>query len=467
MSESFKADIAVMPAPALQLFSQCALFESACKIVQGLNDAGFITYFAGGSVRDVLLGRNCKDIDIATSATPDEVQKVFPRVTDIQGKSFGVVRVIENEYMFEVATFRTDGAYLDGRRPERVTFATPGEDAFRRDFTINGLFFDPLSNQVIDFVKGRDDLSAGIVRAIGNPQKRFKEDRLRLFRAIRFSSEFGFNIEQKTWEALCDMSEATLKPNHAALAPERVRDELIKTFTGSGPVQALDQLDESGLLKLWLPEVAELKGVEQPPQFHPEGDVFVHTRLMLELMNETPGLNVVFGVLFHDIGKPPTKKIDQTGRIRFNEHEIVGARMTEELMKRLRFSNDQIKAVCALVAGHMKFKDAPKMRLSTLKRFLAQPYFEDELELHRIDCLGSHADLGIYDFIKEKRNDFIHEEVVPPPLVTGKELIKLGMHSGPAMGKILRQLQDEQLEGLFKNKDDALVRAKELIQNIS
>ncbi|MEM9443976.1 MAG: CCA tRNA nucleotidyltransferase [Verrucomicrobiota bacterium] len=459
-----KAVTIAIPDQALRKFQKSRLYKNALRIVEKLSDAGFTTYFAGGSVRDVLLGLPCKDIDIATAATPNQVQKLFSRVTDLQGKSFGVVRVIVDKHSYEVAAFRTDGDYKDGRRPEKIIFSSPEEDAFRRDFTINGLFFDPTTHRVIDYVHGLPDLKAGVIRAIGDPKLRFREDRLRLFRALRFAAEFRFEVEEETWNALEDMSSATASPKKEALPPERVRVEITKMFTGSTPVKAMDLLDKSGLLKLWLPEIDALKGVKQPPQFHPEGDVYVHTRMMIEMLtDQRPSTALAFGTLFHDIGKPKTYKVDETGRIRFNEHEHVGARMTEKVMKRLRFSNEDIQATCALVAGHMKFKDAPKMKLSTLKRFLAQPYFSDELKLHRIDCLSSHGDLGVYQFIQEKQAELSQEEIAPAPLITGSDLLALGLKPGPQIGQILSIISDGQLEGALQSKEEALRKAQELI----
>lgn len=437
-----------------------ALEQQAGYLVDVLRKAGFTAYFAGGSVRDKLLGRVAKDIDIATNARPEEVQKLFPRVTDVQGKIFGVVRILQNDFTFEVATFRQDGAYLDGRHPTQVSFASPEEDACRRDFTINGLFYDPIQQRVIDYVKGKEDLRNKVIRAIGDPRKRFQEDHLRLFRAIRFAAELDFEIEPVTWSALCEMVETT-----RTLSLERVRDELIKCFTGANPLKAFDLLDQSGLFKIWLPEIETLKGVEQPPQFHPEGDVFVHVRLMVSYL-KYPSLTLAFSVLLHDIAKPATFKVDATGRIRFNEHETIGARMAEKIMQRLRFSNQQIEAVSTCVANHMAFKDVPNMRLSTLKRFLARPHIEEELKLHRIDCLCSHGSLDIYEFLLKKQEELGQEEIKPPPLVKGNDLIALGLPPGRELGNVLHQLEDEQLEGKLVDRETALKRAEELVLKI-
>jgi poly(A) polymerase len=433
------------------------LTTNARKIIHTLTAAGHNAYYAGGWVRDALLGRKEKDIDIATSATPDQVQEIFPRVTDLQGKSFGVIRVMQGRHTFEIATFRKDSDYRDGRRPDTVTFTTAEQDAQRRDFTINGLFFDPLKNQVIDYVNGRADLEIQTLRCIGTPQARFAEDHLRMFRAVRLAAELDFTIEPETWQTLTATSQKT-----SSLAPERVRDELIKSLCSNNPLKAFDLLDKSGLFFIWLPEIDLMKGVEQPPQFHPEGDVFTHTRLMIKNLAPHPDPILAFSVLLHDIAKPDTRTTDETGRIRFNGHETIGANKAEKILRRLRFSNNQIEAIKMCVAGHMMFKDAPNMRLSTLKRFLARPYFEQELELHRLDCSNSHGLLDIYNFLKEKRATYTAEEVKPKPLITGHDLVKLGIEPGTKLGKLLTLIMDEQLEGKLTNREKALQRAKEL-----
>jgi poly(A) polymerase len=434
-----------------------SLHAAATSVVARLQASGHAAYFAGGSVRDRLLGRECKDIDIATSATPDEVMKLFPRHTGLEGKCFGVVRVLVEEFTLEVATFRADGDYSDGRRPDSVRFTTAEEDAQRRDFTVNGMFFNPLTEEVIDYVQGQRDLAAKTIRAIGKAEDRFREDKLRLLRAVRFATVLNFEIESETWSAL-----QRLAPEIAQIAVERIREELDKIWTSGNPARGLALLDTSGLLAFILPEVARLHGVEQPPQFHPEGDVFKHTRLMLSHLDHAP-LELALGVLFHDIGKQPTYFVDETGRIRFNEHETVGARMTERLMQRLRYSNDQIQTVTTMVAMHMQFKDAPKMRVSTLKRMMARPTFPTELELHRIDCLGCHADLSIYQFLKEKVEAFGTEAIKPKPFVNGHDLMKLGVPGGRRVGQMLEQLYDAQLEGRVTSREEALELIKELV----
>ena len=393
----------------------------ARDIVAQLQRAGYTAYLAGGCVRDHLLGVEAKDYDVATSARPEEVQRIFPRVTDITGKSFGVVRVMVGEEQFEVATFRQDGPYKDGRHPESVRFATAEEDAQRRDFTINGLFFDPVADRLIDYVGGEADLRAGTVRAIGNPLDRFTEDHLRLLRAIRFATRLIFKIEPKTWEAI--RAEASMIRTVSA---ERIRDELNKIFSAAKPELGLDLLDQSGLLKEVLPDIAAMHGVEQPPQYHPEGDVYEHVRLMLSKI-EQPNLDLALGVLFHDVGKKPTAKVDENGRIRFNEHESVGANMAEQIMTGLRYDNKTIQTVRELVQHHMQFKDVPKMRPSTLKRMMARPTFPLELVLHRIDCASSHGELSHYDYLKHQLETMKPEEIDPPSLVTGRDLLAMGL----------------------------------------
>jgi len=429
------------------------------RVVRRLTEAGYQAVYAGGCVRDALLNRPYPDVDIATSATPDQVQAVFPKASDPQGKAFGVIRLKQGDHVFEIATFRVDGPYLDGRRPSSVTFTTAEEDAKRRDFTVNGMFFDPLQDQVLDFVHGRADLDSKTIRAIGDPASRFQEDRLRLFRAIRFAVQLGFTIEKDTWEALVGLA-----PESKNLAPERIRDELVKIFTSPDPARGLDLLHDSGLIAVWIPELLEMRGCAQSPEHHPEGDVWVHTRLLLtHLKNPSPVL--AFSALLHDVGKPRTSRTEPSGRIRFFGHEGVGARMAEEILRRLRFSNDDVGAIVACIANHMAFKDAPQMRVSTLKRLLARPTFDEELELHRIDCTASHGQLDIHRFLLAKQNEFSKEEIKPKPLVTGHDLQQLGVPPGPKMGEILNQLMDEQLEGKLADREAALQQARKLSEN--
>ena len=428
---------------------------TATRLVERLRAAGHEALFAGGCVRDRLLGKEAHDIDIATSARPEEIQKLFPRTVAV-GAQFGVIVVLEDRGEFQVATFRSDGAYRDGRHPESVAFTNAEGDARRRDFTVNGLFFDPLTRQILDFVGGEADLRAGILRSIGDPHARFAEDKLRLIRCVRFAASLGFEIEAETWRALVERA-----PEITAVSAERIRDELVKIFTHPSRVRGFDLLDQSGLLAILLPEVEALKGCEQPPDFHPEGDVFVHTRLMLSLLPEQVSTPLVFSVLFHDIGKPPTFLIDETGRIRFNGHESISASMTEKIFARLRFSNAETEATVVGVKNHMAFKDVQNMRVATLKRFLARPTIDDELELHRVDCQGSHGLLDNYDFLLRKREEFSNEPLIPPPLITGRDLIAAGLKPGPPFKKLLDSAQALQLEGGLKTRDDALAWLRE------
>ena len=438
------------------------LEDAARSIVRRLRDAGFTAYFAGGCVRDMLLGREPEDFDVATDAAPEDVQQLFPRHVAV-GAHFGVVVVLEGGHSLEVASFRADGVYIDGRRPETVRFTNAREDAARRDFTINGMFFDPLAGagggEVIDYVGGRADLDARILRAIGDPAARFSEDRLRMLRAVRFAATLDFAIAPATWEAV-----RVAAGEIHAISPERIRDELVKVFTASTRVRGWDLLDASGLMRQVLPELETLKGCAQPPQFHPEGDVFVHTRLVLSLLPaETVSVPLAFGALFHDIGKPACARVDveDGGRIRFNGHEHVGAEMTAKVMRRLRFSNHEIEATTEAVRNHMAFKDVQHMRVAKLKRFLARPGFGDELELHRADCLGSHAMLDNYDFLHAKQVEFSSEPLIPKPFVTGHDLILLGLKPGPEFKAILEGAQNRQLEGAFADREAALAWVRE------
>jgi len=437
------------------------MLTAARSLVERLRDAGHIAYWAGGCVRDLVRGKVPKDVDIATDARPTEVQKIFRRTYAV-GAHFGVIVVLENDFQFEVATFRSDGAYLDGRHPTEVHFSSPEEDARRRDFTINGMFFDPPNEKLIDFVGGRDDLSSRIVRAIGQPRQRFAEDRLRLLRAIRFATVLEFEIESATWDAIVEAAE-----NIATISAERIREELVRIFLSPQRVRGWDLLDKSGLLKVILPELDTTKGVQQPPQFHPEGDVFEHTRLMLSLLPEKVSIPLVFSVLFHDIGKPATASVDETGRIRFSGHDKLGATITDAVMHRLRFSRAEIEATVEAVEQHMIFKDVPRMRVARLKRFMARPNFADELELHRVDCLGSHGMLDNYEFLIRKQEEFASEPIIPPPLVRGDDLIALGLKPGPVFGEILEAVETRQLESVLRNREEALDWVREEVERRS
>ena len=429
--------------------------KAARQIVARLRERGHVTYFAGGCVRDLVRGEPAKDFDIVTDAPPEIVQQIFPR-THAVGAHFGVIVVLENEFQFEVATFRSDDVYVDGRRPSAVHFSSPEEDAKRRDFTINGMFFDPIANEVIDFVGGRADLEAKLIRAIGEPTKRFEEDRLRMLRAVRFAAVLDYKIDNPTWAALV-ANAATIND----ISAERIREELVRIFLSTRRVRGWDLLDASGLMKDILPEVDVMKGCAQPPQFHPEGDVFQHTRIMLELLPEQVSVPLVFSVLLHDIGKPPTATVDETGRIRFNAHDRIGAEMTEAIMQRLRFSRAEIDATVEMVRQHMVFKDVPHMRVAKLKRFMARPTFEEELELHRVDCASSHGMMENYEFLMQKREEFANEPIIPPPLLRGDDLLALGMKPGPKFGEILEAVETRQLEGALKDRQEALAWVKQ------
>lgn len=427
-----------------------SLSEIARSIVQRLKQAGFTALYAGGCVRDRLMRAEPHDYDIATDARPEQVQKLFPRTVSV-GAHFGVIVVLEGGNEFQVATFRNDGQYLDGRRPENVTFSSAEEDAKRRDFTVNGLFYDPIEEQLIDYVGGQQDLANKCLRAIGNPYERFREDRLRMMRAARFATTLGFDLEGATWRAVCENA-----AHIHEVSAERIREELMKILLSPRRVRGFDLLDESGLLREILPEIENLKGCEQPPQFHPEGDVFVHTRLMLELLPPVVSGPLVLSVLFHDIGKPGTATVDPDGRIRFSGHDKLGAEMTETVMTRLRFSRAEIDATVEAVANHMVFKDVQQMRIARVKRFLARPHIEDELELHRVDCTSSHGMLDNYEYLLEKRREFASEPLIPPPLITGRDLIALGLPPGPSFSDILEAVQSRQLEGTLGSREEAL-----------
>ncbi len=422
--------------------------QIAIEIVKTLHSQNHEAYFAGGCVRDKLLGVEPKDFDIATSAGPDEVQKIFPKTVPV-GVQFGVVMVVEQETAFEVATFRTEGNYKDGRHPGTVKFSTLEEDAKRRDFTVNGLYFDIKSQKVIDLVGGQSDLQAKIIRTIGDADTRFGEDHLRMMRAVRFACQLEFQIEPKTFDSVKKLSDLIVK-----VSPERIRDELSKTLTSAEPTRGIRLLDESGLLIHFLPEIEKMKGVEQPCEYHPEGDVFVHTLMLLDGLKKPP-IELAMGCLLHDVAKPDTF-VRAPDRIRFHGHDRLGAEMAEKICKRLAFSNAQTKLICELVAEHLRFKDAFQMRVSTLKRFLSMDRFDLHLELHRLDCMASHKKLEAYEFCREKWEEF---KTLPPPplkLVTGKDLIALGLKPGPKFSEIIRSVEDSILEGAIKTREEAL-----------
>lgn len=423
----------------------------AKEIVKILQKEGYIAYFAGGAVRDALLGKEAKDYDIATSATPDQILELFPKADSI-GKHFGVILVKRKGMPYEVATFRTDGVYEDGRRPESVEFSTPEEDAKRRDFTVNGMFYDPMNDELIDFVEGQADLEAGVIKAIGTPAARFQEDALRLMRAVRFAVKTGFEIEPQTLKAL-KVSSRLL--NHISV--ERIQDEFSKILTSKNRATGLDLLTETGLMKYIVPEVYDLIGCEQPPQFHPEGDVYTHTKIALSLLEDDASLSVCLAVLLHDIGKPATYSYDaEAERIRFNGHDQVGAEMAQKILSRLRYSNAITEDVETMVAHHMQFMNVQLMRTAKVKRFLARPTIELEMELHRVDCASSNGFTDNYEFLRAKQEEFANEPIIPEPLITGKDLIHRGLKPGPEFRGILNDVQTEQLEGRLQTKEEAL-----------
>lgn len=436
----------------------------AASIVQTLRQQGFHAYLVGGCVRDLLLHREPKDYDVATNATPEQVMQVFPETYAV-GAQFGVVlvpvpgdsasEVSKDEpaksHAVEVATFRSDIGYSDGRHPDEVRFSRdPREDVARRDFTINGMLLDPMSGEVLDFVGGQKDLEAHVIRTIGEPERRFAEDKLRMLRAVRFAARFEYQIEPSTFAAIQQFAHEI-----NAVSRERVRDELTRMLTEGHARRAFLLLDESGLLKHILPDISAMKGVAQPPEFHPEGDVFVHTLLLLENLPNPCPLTLAWGALLHDVGKPPTFRV-APDRIRFDNHVEVGVKMAEEICRNLRFSNDDTEQILSLVDNHMRFGHATRMKESTMKRFLRLPAFDEHLALHRADCLASHRNLSTYDFVQQKLAEIPPEKIRPSPLVTGDDLIAAGHAPGPKFREILNAVEDAQLEGRLPSRDAAL-----------
>jgi poly(A) polymerase len=453
-----KADFAARP----------MLKDFATSIVKTLRQQGFQAYLAGGCVRDLLLGREPKDYDVATNATPQQVMHLFPETYAV-GAQFGVVLVPDESrrrdvacyvssghvptqaHAVEVATFRSDIGYTDGRHPDEVRFSQdPREDVARRDFTINGMLLDPVTDKVLDYVGGRDDLKVGIVRAIGDPERRFAEDKLRMLRAVRFAARFEYSIDPATFAAM-----QKLAPQIEVVSRERVRDELTRILTEGHGRRGFQLLDESGLLKQVLPEISAMKGVQQPPEFHPEGDVFVHTLLLLDHLPQPCPLTLAWGALLHDVGKPPTFRV-APDRIRFDDHVGVGVKMAEKICERLRFSNDETAQILALVDNHMRFGHVTRMKESTLKKFLRMPAFDEHLALHRADSLASHRNLSTYELIRQKRAEIPPENMRPAPLVTGDDLIAAGHAPGPKFREILNAVEDAQLEGRLLSRDAAL-----------
>jgi len=446
--------------------------QHAAEIVSTLRDRGHQAYLAGGCVRDLLLGREPADYDVATDATPRQVMQIFAQTLAV-GEQFGVVLVPESggatgapstssgqaparqgergKGAVEVATFRSDVGYSDGRHPDQVRFTNdPREDVQRRDFTINGMMLDPVTNEILDFVGGQDDLKAGIVRAIGDPERRFAEDKLRTLRAVRFAARFDYQIDPATMAAI-----QKLAPKIHQVSCERVREELTKMLTEGQARRAFELLDKSGLLPEVLPEIAAMKGVEQPPQFHPEGDVFVHTMLLLEKLPPGASKTLAWGALLHDVGKPPTFRL-APDRIRFDGHVEVGVKMATEICRRLRFSNDETDQILALVDNHMRFGHVQRMKQSTLKKFLRLPAFDEHLELHRIDCLSSTGQLDGYEYTREQLRSLPPEAIHPAPLITGRDLIEAGYEPGPRFKEVLTAVEDAQLEGRLTSREAAM-----------
>ena len=434
--------------------------SAAIEIVRRLQEARHPAFWVGGCVRDLLLGREPQDYDLATSARPEQVEKLFKHTRAV-GRKFGVMIVVEGKYQFQVATFRAEAEYQDGRRPAKVVFSSAEADAQRRDFTVNGLFYDPVAKRLYDWVGGEKDLRAKIIRTIGPPEERFAEDHLRLLRAVRFAAQLDFEIEPQTFAAI-----KMLAPKIRLISAERIRDELIKLFSPPHAAHGLALLRDSGLLAHILTEFIATIACDQSPDYHPEGTVFEHVRLMLEKLPPGADEALPWAVILHDIGKPPTASRDAaTGTIHFYEHEKVGAAMAERILKRLRFPKRQIEKVVACVRQHMQFKDVKQMRKATLRRLLLRATFPLELELHRLDCLGSHGDLGHYEFLVEQAAELKKKPAIRPPLLTGKDLIKLGMKPGPAMGALLTEIREKQLQDELKMPRQARRWAKTRIKN--
>ena len=422
--------------------------EAAKEIVRRLRREKFQAYLVGGCVRDLVMGLAPADYDVATDATPDEVLNLYPDSLTV-GAQFGVVVVPCEGTDVEVATFRSDGLYTDGRHPQHVRYArTPEEDVRRRAFTINGLLYDPVKEKVLDYVGGQADIRRRIVRTIGDPLQRFSEDRLRMMRAVRFAARFEFALDAAALAAI-----RTLAPEIRTVSAERVRDEILKILTEGRARRGFELLDQAGLLAQVLPEVKAMQGVEQPPQFHPEGDVWVHTLMMLEGLR-APSRTLALGVLLHDVGKPPTFTVRE--RIRFDNHVEVGAKMAEEIAHRLRLATREKERVAELVRHHLRFKDFPRMRRSTQLRFLRMEGFAEHLELHRLDCLASHGDLTNYEMARQMLEQTPAQEIKPAPLLCGDDLIERGYTPGPAFKQILQTVEDAQLEGRIRTREDAL-----------
>lgn len=432
----------------------------AKKIVSRLQRAGHAAFWVGGCVRDYLLGREPVDIDIATGARPEQIEALFKHTVAV-GKKFGVIVVLEAGYQFQVATFRSDEEYSDGRRPNRVIFGDARADALRRDFTVNALFYDPVAKTTHDWVGGENDLRARIIRTIGRPDERFGEDHLRLLRAIRFAAQLDFEIEPETFAAV-----KRLAPKIAVISAERIRDELLKLFRPPHAARGLDLLRDSGLMKPILPELCAAIACEQSADYHPEGSVYNHIRLMLDQLPPDAPVALPWTAILHDIGKPPTAHTDATtGAIHFYGHEKIGAEMAREILTRLRFPKKETDEIVACVRQHMQFKDVKQMRKATLRRLLLRPTFPLELELHKLDCLGSHRSLDHYDFLAEHATELKKKPRIRPPLLTGNDLIRLGMAPGPDMGALLHEIRDMQLSEELKTKRAAVAWVKKRLRS--
>ncbi|HKD81337.1 MAG TPA: CCA tRNA nucleotidyltransferase [Candidatus Angelobacter sp.] len=440
--------------------------REATRIALALRAQGHSAYLVGGCVRDLLLNRDPADFDVATSATPQQVMQLFPQTYAV-GAQFGVVLIpalrevdgARANFATEVATFRSDGAYSDGRHPDEVRFSKDVRlDLQRRDFTINGLLLDPDTKEILDYVGGQADIQSGTVRTIGEAYHRFAEDKLRMLRAVRFAARFGYTIDARTFSAIRELAPQIHQVSH-----ERVRDEILKMLTEGQARRAFELLDETTLLEQVLPEIKKMQGVAQPPQYHPEGDVWVHTLLLLEGLPAGVSKTLALGALLHDVGKPPTFRI-APDRIRFDQHAEVGTKMAEEICHRFRMSNEETEQVMSLVANHMRFGSIAHMKESTLKRFFRLPNFEEHIELHRLDCSSSHRDLSLYEFAKQRFHSMPQEQIRPQPLISGGDLIAAGYPPGPVFKELLTAVEDAQLEGSITTKEEALGLVKSMTQ---
>lgn len=422
--------------------------EKALAIIKRLREEGYESYLAGGCVRDMLLGKSPQDYDITTNALPDDIRKIFSQTIPV-GAQFGVMLVMMDGQAFEVATFRHDGPYLDGRRPAHVRYGTLEEDILRRDFTVNGMVYDPIEERVIDIVDGRKDLERRTIRAIGNARERFEEDRLRMVRAVRFAANLGFTIEEQTFGAIRELA-----PTVTDISWERIGEEITRILTEGGARKGFELLDSTGLLKVLLPEIEAMKGVEQSPDYHPEGDVFQHTMLLLDQL-QSPTETLAYGCLLHDVAKPLCVRRDGD-RLTFYGHTEQGAEIAEEILKRLKRSRATWERVVYLVRNHLRHTQAPKMRLSTLKRFLGEENIDELLELTRIDALAANGDLQYYDFCKQRQAELSVEEIHPEPLLRGRDLIAMGFTPGPIFQEILKQVEEAQLGGELVTREEAM-----------